>query len=66
MGLPMANYDIGVIGLGYVGLTLGAVLAETGNQVIGVEKRSEVVDQTNAGMPHFSEPGVGQHGTGRG
>jgi UDP-N-acetyl-D-mannosaminuronic acid dehydrogenase len=54
----MANYDIGVIGLGYVGLTLGAVLAETGNQVIGVEKRSEVVDQTNAGTPHFSEPGL--------
>src|SRR6516165_10965334 len=58
MGLPMANYDIGVIGLGYVGLTLGTVLAETGNQVIGVEKRSEVVDQTNAGVPHFSEPGL--------
>jgi UDP-N-acetyl-D-mannosaminuronic acid dehydrogenase len=58
MGLPMANYDFGVIGLGYVGLTLATVLAEAGNKVIGVEKRSEVVDQTNAGIPHFSEPGL--------
>jgi len=58
MGLPMCHYDIGVIGLGYVGLTLAAVLAEAGNKVIGVEKRSEVVDQTNAGIPHFSEPGL--------
>lgn len=58
MSLPMCHYDIGVIGLGYVGLTLAAVLAEAGNKVIGVEKRSEVVDQTNAGIPHFSEPGL--------
>jgi UDP-N-acetyl-D-mannosaminuronic acid dehydrogenase len=58
MSLPMCHYDIGVIGLGYVGLTLAAVLAEAGNKVIGVEKRSEVVDQTNAGIPHFSEPAL--------
>jgi UDP-N-acetyl-D-mannosaminuronic acid dehydrogenase len=58
MGLPMSHYDIGVIGLGYVGLTLATVLADVGNKVIGVEKRSEVVDQTNAGMPHFSEAGL--------
>jgi UDP-N-acetyl-D-mannosaminuronic acid dehydrogenase len=58
MGLPTSHYDIGVIGLGYVGLTLATVLAEAGNKVIGVEKRSEVVDQTNAGIPHFSETGL--------
>jgi UDP-N-acetyl-D-mannosaminuronic acid dehydrogenase len=58
MSLPTSTYDIGVIGLGYVGLTLATVLAEAGNKVIGVEKRSEVVDQTNAGTPHFSEIGL--------
>lgn len=58
MGLPVSHYDVGVIGLGYVGLTLATVLAEAGNTVIGVEKRSEVVDQTNAGIPHFSETGL--------
>lgn len=54
----MSHYDIGVIGLGYVGLTLATVLAEAGYKVIGVEKRPEVVEQTNAGMPHFSETGL--------
>ena len=49
MGLPISHYDIAVIGLGYVGLTLATVLAEAGSKVIGVEKRSEVIDQTNAG-----------------
>lgn len=54
----MSHYDVGVIGLGYVGLTLATVLAEAGYKVIGVEKRPEVVEQTNAGMPHFSETGL--------
>ena len=58
MGLATSHYDVGVIGLGYVGLTLATVLAEAGNKVIGVEKRSAVVDQTNAGVPHFSETGL--------
>ena len=56
--MPNSHYDVGVVGLGYVGLTLATVLAEAGNRVIGVEKRSEVVDQTNAGIPHFSETGL--------
>jgi UDP-N-acetyl-D-mannosaminuronic acid dehydrogenase len=58
MGPSTSHYDVGVIGLGYVGLTLATVLAEAGNTVIGVEKRSAVVDQTNAGVPHFSETGL--------
>src|SRR6185437_9372367 len=58
MDLPMSHHDIGVIGLGYVGLTLATVLAEAGYKVIGVERRPEVVDQTNSGMPHFSETGL--------
>lgn len=58
MDRPMSHYDVGVIGLGYVGLTLATVLAEAGYKVIGVEKRSEVVDRTNSGQPHFSEIGL--------
>lgn len=53
-----ARYDVGVIGLGYVGLTLATVLAEVGLKVIGLEKRADVVDLTNAGTPHFSENGL--------
>ena len=58
IGPPISRFDVGVVGLGYVGLTLATVLAEAGNKVIGVEKRSEVVEQTNAGIPHFSETGL--------
>lgn len=52
------NYDVGILGLGYVGLTLATVLAEAGNKVVGVEKRSDVVELTNQGVPHFSETGL--------
>ncbi len=53
-----ANYDVGIVGLGYVGLTLATVLAEAGNTVIGVEKRLDLVEMTNQGIPHFTEPGL--------
>ena len=56
-GLP-AKFDVGIVGLGYVGLTLATVLAEAGNSVIGVEKRRELVDMTNEGIPHFTETGL--------
>ncbi len=52
------RYDVGVIGLGYVGLTLATVLAEVGYSVIGVELREDVVALTNVGTPHFAEPGL--------
>ncbi|RJY09466.1 nucleotide sugar dehydrogenase [Aurantiacibacter aquimixticola] len=47
-----------IVGLGYVGLTLGVALAQRGCRVIGLEKREDVVDLTNAGKPHFSETGL--------
>jgi UDP-N-acetyl-D-mannosaminuronic acid dehydrogenase len=53
-----ANYDVGIVGLGYVGLTLATVLAEAGNTVIGVEKRPDIVAMTNEGTPHFTETGL--------
>ncbi len=56
--MSTTRYDVGIVGLGYVGLTLATVLAETGKTVIGIEKRSEVVDKTNRGIPHFSETGL--------
>lgn len=52
------NKKIAVIGLGYVGLTLATVLAEVGFKVLGVEKRKDVVEKTNSGVPHFSETGL--------
>jgi UDP-N-acetyl-D-mannosaminuronic acid dehydrogenase len=52
------TYDICVLGLGYVGLTLATMLAEVGYNVVGVERRPDVVDMTNNGIPHFSETGL--------
>lgn len=49
-----------IIGFGYVGLTLGVVLAESGISVVGLERRKEVVSATNKGIPHFSEAGLSQ------
>ncbi len=45
-----------VIGLGYVGLTLGAYLSELGFQVHGVEIRDLVLDSLNKGEAFFWEP----------
>ncbi len=53
-----AKYDVGIVGLGYVGLTLATVLAEAGNSVIGIEKRNDIVEMTNEGVPHFTETGL--------
>ncbi|EID17705.1 hypothetical protein MPHL43072_09935 [Mycolicibacterium phlei DSM 43072] len=49
---------MGIVGLGYVGLTLATVLAESGSSVIGVETRPEIVELTNEGTPHFTETGL--------
>ena len=59
MNEPRA-YDVGIVGLGYVGLTLATVMAEVGYRVIGIERRQDVVDLTNAGTPHFSETGLAE------
>lgn len=54
------KFDVGIIGLGYVGLTLATALAKTGLTVLGVEKRQEIVDLTNRGTPHFKENGLNE------
>ncbi len=45
-----------VVGLGYVGLPIAAMLAARGLTVIGVDVRPEVIGKLNCGQAHFSEP----------
>ncbi len=52
------EYEVGVVGLGYVGLTLATMLADVGVKVMGVEKRQAVVDDLNKCKPHFVENGL--------
>ena len=57
IGSSLEN-EIAIIGLGYVGLTLGVALAEVGIKVVGLEVRSDIVSLTNRGFPHFKERGL--------
>lgn len=47
-----------VVGLGYVGLTLAAVLADSGFQVVGIDTDKNIVASVNKGVPHFHEVGL--------
>jgi UDPglucose 6-dehydrogenase len=47
---------IAIIGLGYVGLTAGTCLAESGNDVIGVDIDVEKIHQLNRGILPIYEP----------
>jgi UDP-N-acetyl-D-mannosaminuronic acid dehydrogenase len=51
------NNDIVIIGLGFVGLTLGLKLSEYA-LVIGIEKDLNKVNLINNGIPHFHEEGI--------
>lgn len=50
--------NITIIGTGYVGLTVGTCLAETGNDVTCVDKDQEIVDRLTRGKAPFYEPGL--------
>jgi UDPglucose 6-dehydrogenase len=49
---------IAVVGTGYVGLVLGACLAENGNTVVCVDKDQSKIDMLEAGHMPIYEPGL--------
>ena len=49
---------IAVVGTGYVGLVLGACLAENGNDVICVDKDQSKISTLEAGRMPIYEPGL--------
>lgn len=50
--------QICIVGLGFVGITLSAAMADCGFDVYGVEIRDEVLKSLKKGEPHFHEPGL--------
>ena len=50
--------QIGIIGMGRVGLTLSMTLAEVGFNVLGIERDANILTQLNKGKPHFYEKGL--------
>src|SRR5688500_9162547 len=49
---------IAVIGTGYVGLVTSTCLAETGHEVVGVDKDTKKIDTLVAGRMPIYEPGL--------
>ena len=49
---------VGVIGLGYVGLTLAIAAADNGLEVYGVEVNTHIKDCLRDNHAHFFEPGL--------
>jgi len=55
------NWKVGIVGMGYVGLTLAAAMARKGcYEVHGVDAQAAVVESLSRGEPHIFEPGVGE------
>ena len=52
------NKDVLVVGLGYVGLTLSAVLADVGFKVIGYDTNKDIMENIKQGEPPFFEKGL--------
>ena len=49
---------VAVVGMGFVGLTLAAVLADVGFRVVGVESQPDVLATLKRGEAHFHELGL--------
>ncbi|HEX5076890.1 MAG TPA: UDP-glucose/GDP-mannose dehydrogenase family protein [Gemmatimonadaceae bacterium] len=50
--------NIAVVGTGYVGLVVGACLAETGNQVVGADVDASKIDRLKQNILPIYEPGL--------
>lgn len=53
------SVGVSVVGFGYVGSSVGAVLAEKRYQVTGIDTRAEIVEGINRGEVTINEPGLG-------
>ena len=51
---------IAVVGFGYIGTVIGAVLADRGWPVTGIDVRQTVVDEINLGKTTVAEPGLSE------
>ena len=49
---------VGVIGTGYVGLVQATCLAESGNDVFGIDKDARKIEMLEAGRLPIYEPGL--------
>ena len=50
--------SICIVGLGFVGLTLSAIMSKKGFRVYGVEKKRDILNNLKLKKGHFYEPGL--------
>lgn len=49
---------VAVVGFGYIGTCIGAVIADKGYQVVGIDVRRSIVEELNLGKTSINEPGL--------
>jgi UDP-N-acetyl-D-mannosaminuronic acid dehydrogenase len=54
----VADRNVCILGMGFVGVTLSAVMSQIGFNVVGIEIRADLVQKLRAGQAHFFEPGL--------
>jgi len=52
----MTDRRIAVVGFGYIGSVIGAVLAKRGHDVVGIEPNERIAEAVNSGATPFNEP----------
>ena len=52
------KHSVCVVGLGFVGLTLSAVMAQAGFKVHGIEREKFILDKLKKKQSHFYEPNL--------
>ena len=56
MRIKLYKNSVCIIGLGFVGLTLAAIMSEVGFRVHGIEKKKFIIDKLKKRQSHFYEP----------
>ena len=56
MKFNKSDFSVCVVGLGFVGLTLAAIMAELGFKVHGIEKKNFILNKLKKKESHFFEP----------
>ena len=56
--IESGNLNIALIGMGYIGTCIGAVIAGRGYPVVGIDVRKHIVDEINLGTTSIAEPGL--------
>ncbi len=52
------SHQVAIVGLGYVGSCVAAVLAERGHDVVGIDTNVTLIDELGRGHCRFVEPGL--------